>query len=148
METQNNIGLDELQRRINKMCGVSDDKFIICFNKLAPRKNPVIDDVQCKVNALMGINDEEFFKYSGSNIVSNKDGLDTSPHQTMFGHISIPLSNGLQQRMNKICGVSDDVFFIDQNKVNPLINPSIDDSQRKVNKLMGVNDETFNKYNK
>ena len=148
METQKNIVLDELQRLVNKMCGVSDDEFIICFNKLAPRKNPAIEDAQCKVNALMGINDEEFLKYSGSNTVSNKDGLDTSPHQIMFGHISIPLSNDPQQKINKMCSVSDDVYFIEQNKVDPLKDPSIDDSQRKINELMGVKDETFNKYNK
>ena len=112
------------------------------------RKNVLIEEDQRKINALMNISDEDFLKYSEGCAVSNKDGLDTSPHQIMFGHISIPIADDLQRRINKMCGVSDDEYIISQNKVDPLKDPSIDDSQRKINELMGVKDETFNKYNK
>ena len=110
MEIQKKIVLDELQRSINKMCGVSDDEFIICFNKLAPRKNPAIDDAQCKVNALMSVSDEEFLKYGGSKTVSNKDGLDTYPRQIMFNCLNLPIVHDLQRSINKMCDISDETF--------------------------------------
>jgi len=57
------ITIDPLQRKINKLMGISDEN----FQKYSPKTQAPgyeENDVQRKINKLMGISDEDFQKYS------------------------------------------------------------------------------------
>jgi len=57
--------IDDCQRKINEMCGVSDEAFVAGQNKLnAHPQDPSIDDAQRKINEMCGVDAETFNKYS------------------------------------------------------------------------------------
>lgn len=57
------VPLDEQQRLINRLLGISDDVFIrACKSKVVA--DPTIDDTQYRVNELMGIDEATFRKYN------------------------------------------------------------------------------------
>lgn len=57
------VPLDEQQRLINRLLGISDDVFIhACKSKAVA--DPSINEIQRKVNGLMGIDEATFRKYN------------------------------------------------------------------------------------
>ncbi len=56
--------IDPLQRKINKMMGISDEQFLQYSCKDYDFKSPLISDTQREINKMMGISDEQFLQYS------------------------------------------------------------------------------------
>jgi len=54
--------IDDCQRRVNELMGISDETFLIAKNRAEP--DPSIDETQRKVNQLMGLDDATFRKYN------------------------------------------------------------------------------------
>jgi len=81
--------IDDAQRKINKLMGVSDEDFLK-YNPLGSDSADQTDDAVRKINKLMGVSDEDFLKY-------NPLGSDGT------GQI-----DDVQRKINKLMGVSEE----------------------------------------
>lgn len=55
--------IDECQRKINALMGVSDETFLTYQCKEQREKSPAFDEEQRKINEMCGVSDETFLKY-------------------------------------------------------------------------------------
>jgi hypothetical protein len=55
--------IDECQRRVNELMGISEDVFLQAF-KSKSTPDQTIDETQRKVNEMMGVDDVTFLKYN------------------------------------------------------------------------------------
>jgi prophage DNA circulation protein len=130
--------MDENQRKINEMCGVSEETFAK-YSKGIPSddaavdhivaKSDIIDEDQRRINQLCGVSDLVFLEHT-------KSLQRTSPaNQTRA------------QRMTDLVRDAERVLAKHHARLKQPPE-TIDDSQRKINEMCGVTDETFLKYNK
>ena len=60
---ENVPNLDEIQRQINKQCGISDETFLK-FTPQLRKEAETQDDLQKRINRQCGVSDELFAKYA------------------------------------------------------------------------------------
>jgi len=77
--------IDEAQRKLNEMMGISDEDFLEYSCKAPDFRSPLISDEQRKINKTMGISDEDFLKYSCKDNVSEPDESDEEKIQRLLG---------------------------------------------------------------
>ncbi len=56
--------IDECQRNINELMGISDESFVDYMCKKEAQENSTIDETQRKINQIIGVDDETFKKYN------------------------------------------------------------------------------------
>ncbi|MDP1991960.1 MAG: hypothetical protein Q8K00_13170 [Syntrophales bacterium] len=159
--------IDEVQRQINRLCGIGDDVFLKYAQGLhgsdlgeQQRAQAVIDTFHKAGDMVFatyqnqpvkwsGIIDECQRKINALMGVSDEDFLKYGGSEAMpckAGPSASSVIDDQQRMINKQCGVSDEDFIANQSTISSQKDPSIDDTQRKINELAGVDDETFNKY--
>jgi hypothetical protein len=130
--------MDESQRKINEMCGVSDEAFAK-YSEGTPSADTVehiiagdhysIDEDQRRINQICGVSDAVFLKYNNSSYINN------------------PLS---ACRVRKALDIAREAeMVLAKYNARPKQQPgTIDEGQRRINEMCGVSDEIFLKYNK
>lgn len=164
--------MDENQRKINKLCGVSDQDFSK-YSEGIPNEDTVLEDIVAKsgiidenqrqINRLCGIGNAVFLKYAWGlhsddpqEQIKAKAVIDVfhSAGNKVFATFKNQpekwsgIINECQRKINELMGVSDEVYLRYALKSEEKRAPQIDEAQRKINDMMGVSDEVFLKYNK
>ncbi len=86
---------NEVQRKINKMMGISEEIFQLYNNKQPDPGSPPQGDIQRMINKLMGISEEVFLEYSEKKNDQEK---------------VLSKNNLTQREINEMMGITEEVF--------------------------------------